>query len=76
MTIRAQYVIYSKGLNVELLRLRDVSTLGKNAKIAIPAPMAITPNSLWGIALKIAYQGKKYHSGTICVGVDSGFALI
>lgn len=37
---------------------------------------AITPNSLLGMLLKIAYANKKYHSGTICGGVTRGLAMI
>ena len=36
----------------------------------------IIPNNLLGIALKIPYNAKKYHSGTICSGVINGFAKI
>jgi quinol-cytochrome oxidoreductase complex cytochrome b subunit len=36
------------------------------------AKSAKTPNNLFGIDLKIAYAGKKYHSGTICSGVTIG----
>jgi hypothetical protein len=34
------------------------------------------PNNLLGTLLKTAYNGKKYHSGTICDGVTSEFAII
>jgi len=34
------------------------------------------PNNLLGTERNIAYKGKKYHSGTICVGVNIGFASI
>jgi len=34
----------------------------------------ITPPSLFGIARKIAYANRKYHSGWMCVGVTIGFA--
>jgi len=37
---------------------------------------AKTPPSLFGIARKIAYANKKYHSGWMWVGVTSGFAGI
>jgi hypothetical protein len=36
----------------------------------------ITPNNLLGIDLNIAYNGEKYHSGTICGGVTKGFPNI
>jgi hypothetical protein len=35
-----------------------------------------SPNNLLGTERKIAYKGKKYHSGTICEGVNIGFASI
>jgi hypothetical protein len=38
---------------------------GITAKITIAPPRANTPNSLSGIARRIAYANKKYHSGTI-----------
>jgi hypothetical protein len=34
------------------------------------------PNNLLGTERKIAYNGKKYHSGTICEGVNIGLASI
>jgi len=37
---------------------------------------ATTPPSLFGTARRIAYANKKYHSGTICNGVDKGSASI
>ena len=36
----------------------------------------IIPNNLLGIALKIPYNPKKYHSGTIWSGVINGLAKI
>lgn len=39
-------------------------------------PKANTPPSLLGIARRIAYANKKYHSGWICVGVTKAFAGI
>jgi hypothetical protein len=38
--------------------------------------IASTPPNLLGIERKIAYTGKKYHSGTMCAGVAIGFAGI
>lgn len=35
---------------------------------------AMTPPNLLGTERKIAYANKKYHSGWIWVGVDSGLA--
>ena len=37
---------------------------------------AITPPNLLGIDRRMAYIGKKYHSGWICVGVTKGLAGI
>ena len=49
---------------------------GNRANIRKTENIAITPKSLLGMALNIAYNGKKYHSGTICSGVTSGSAGI
>jgi hypothetical protein len=49
-----------------------VFTRGKISKIKTAAKSAKTPNNLFGIDLKMAYAGKKYHSGTICSGVTIG----
>jgi hypothetical protein len=38
--------------------------------------MAATPPNLLGILRRIAYTHRKYHSGTMCAGVDIGFAGI
>ena len=35
---------------------------------------ARTPPNLFGIARKIAYAKRKYHSGWMCVGVERGLA--
>jgi len=45
---------------------------GKTNKTSKEANKAKTPNSLFGIDLKIAYAKRKYHSGTICSGVTIG----
>ena len=63
------------GLNTDDLIL-EVSNQGSNASIPIADTIAITPPNLSGIALKIAYHGKKYHSGTMCAGVTNGLASI
>ena len=34
------------------------------------------PNNLFVTERRIAYKGKKYHSGTICAGVTKEFAKI
>ena len=49
---------------------------GNNKRTKIEAKSARTPSNLLGIDLSIAYEGKKYHSGTICGGVTIGFAGI
>jgi hypothetical protein len=49
---------------------------GKINKTNILKTSAITPPSLFGIALKIAYANKKYHSGIIWTGVTRGLASI
>jgi hypothetical protein len=43
-------------------------------RIKILANRAITPPSLLGIARRIAYAQRKYHSGLICKGVTNGLA--
>jgi hypothetical protein len=50
-----------------------VFTNGKTSKINTAANNAKTPSNLLGIERKMAYAGKKYHSGTICSGVTIGF---
>jgi hypothetical protein len=45
-------------------------------KIIILIKRAITPPILLGIARKIAYANKKYHSGWIWIGVTIGLAKI
>lgn len=49
---------------------------GNTYKIAIDIISATTPPSLLGIDRRIAYIGKKYHSGWMCVGVTNGLAGI
>jgi len=45
---------------------------GIRTRIDIKSPT--TPPSLLGMARKIAYANKKYHSGWIWAGVTNGFA--
>jgi hypothetical protein len=45
---------------------------GKTNKTNKAPNNARTPSNLFGIDLKIAYAGKKYHSGTMCAGVTIG----
>jgi len=52
----------------------DEGLISNLKKIKIDIKRAITPPSLLGIARKMAYAKRKYHSGWICVGVISGFA--
>jgi len=73
--INDQYKNFPKGLNDKPLKLL-VCTKGNTAKTKILNTNAITPPSLLGIALNIAYANKKYHSGIICTGVTKGLALI
>lgn len=47
-------------------------TKGNTKSTNIAANKANTPNNLLGIDLKMAYAGRKYHSGTICSGVTIG----
>lgn len=42
----------------------------------MPINRARTPPSLFGIARRMAYAHKKYHSGIMWIGVISGFAGI
>jgi hypothetical protein len=49
---------------------------GKNNKKAKAKAKIIIPNNLSGTDLNIAYSGKKYHSGTICVGVTRGLLIM
>jgi hypothetical protein len=48
---------------------------GRN-KIRILNIRKITPSNLFGIDRRIAYANKKYHSGTMWVGVIIGLAKI
>jgi hypothetical protein len=50
--------------------------IGNNKRTKSEANKAITPINLFGIDLKIAYEGRKYHSGTMCSGVTIGLASI
>jgi hypothetical protein len=43
-------------------------------KIVIDITRAITPPSLFGIDLRIAYANRKYNSGWMYTGVTRGFA--
>ena len=52
------------GLNCELFIL-EVCVNGSVNNTNREAAKAITPNSLFGILLNIAYANRKYHSGTM-----------
>ena len=47
---------------------------GKITKLTIANPINVIPNNLSVTERKIAYNGKKYHSGIICAGVTKEFA--
>ena len=47
------------------LRICEVLIKGNKRSETKTSPIAATPASLFGILLKIAYTGRKYHSGTI-----------
>jgi hypothetical protein len=63
-------------LNKDALLSAQESILGNVNRIIIAPNIKAAPPTLEGIALRIAYNGKKYHSGTICLGVDIGSASI
>lgn len=65
--IKTQNIIFLVGLNF-LLNFLFIKHKTNNTRI--DPPIADTPPNLEGIARKIAYANKKYHSGWICVGVD------
>lgn len=57
-----QKVVLANKLKL-LLRIKGFKVNGKKYKIAIDMIRAKTPPNLLGIDRKIAYIGKKYHSG-------------
>jgi len=58
--------IFTNGLKKKLLIKLFLPAINGNTNIVKTAKNnATTPNSLLGIDLNIAYNGKKYHSGTI-----------
>jgi len=68
---------FINGLKKKLLiKLTKPNIYGKNNKNTKANTKAIIPNNLSGTDLNIAYKGKKYHSGTICVGVTNGLLII
>jgi hypothetical protein len=58
--------LYAAERNIELL------LNGKTSNTNNEKNNAKTPINLFGIDRNIAYDGKKYHSGTICSGVTIG----
>jgi len=62
------------GRNEPLLVKKNLPNKGKKNIHNIAKAINITPNNLFVTERSIAYNGKKYHSGTICAGVTSGFA--
>jgi len=50
--------------------------IDKIDKIKILITKAMTPPNLLGIARKIAYANKKYHSGWMWIGVTNGLAML
>jgi len=50
--------------------------LSRKKRIKILINSAITPPSLFGIARRIAYAKRKYHSGWMWMGVTIGFAIL
>lgn len=57
-------------------KLKKPKINGKNPKVKKAKTNATMPSNLSGTDLKIAYKGKKYHSGTMCVGVTKGLLTI
>jgi hypothetical protein len=53
---------------------RDEFSKMRMNKIKIDMSRATTPPNLLGIARKMAYANRKYHSGWIWVGVTNGLA--
>ena len=49
---------------------------GSRRRIRRDEKSPTTPPNLLGMERRIAYANRKYHSGTICAGVDIGFAMI
>ncbi len=49
---------------------------GKNNKHKIKQAIKKIPNNLLVTLRKTAYNGKKYHSGTICAGVTKELAKL
>lgn len=72
--MRAQNISCLTGHQVEPRMFFLVSMNGRTPRMRIARKRAITPPSLFGIARRIAYTQRKYHSGLMCGGVTSGLA--
>ena len=73
--MNTQNKIFPKGLNFKDNNL-EVCRNGTTNKINKLNTNANNPPNLFGIALRIAYANKKYHSGTMWIGVTNGFDVI
>jgi hypothetical protein len=64
------------GLNAVLRIIKPLQKNGNNEIHITAHPIKKIPNNLFVTERRIAYKGKKYHSGTICAGVTKEFAKI
>lgn len=76
MAKKNQTIILYKGLNRPLRIIKLLHMNGGHKIHTIQAPIRLIPNNLFVTDRKIAYSGKKYHSGTICAGVIKEFAIL
>ena len=72
-TTKVQKSIANTGL-LSPLRTIGLDTNGKRYKAPTAKPIVNTPGALYGIERRMAYIGRKYHSGTILGGVTIGLA--
>lgn len=68
-------MIWAGGQKAEDFRF-CVWVRGRMNRTKIAANIQTTPPSLFGMDRRIAYAHRKYHSGLICRGVVSGFAIV
>jgi hypothetical protein len=66
----------NKGLNVPLLIIEFFKTKGITSNATTKQAIKKIPSNLSVTERKTAYNGKKYHSGTICEGVTKAFAIL
>ncbi len=66
--IQTKKILFNRG------RFLEEFFNGKITKTTIAINIATTPPNFLGIARKIAYAHKKYHSGLIWAGVERGLA--